>query len=168
MLAFGLASRNKGKAASDCPRYDLLLVSLQIGEAKGNPVMRVGAFSEGQSEKAALGQSYRRRVAVRLPDKAEIPKAPCQRLNRQMFRGHYPALAKASWMPMQSNALKRHMSGDHGQTATRKRLRKRWGPRVIHARMRDIRNRECQLVNPFHLCVAITGRDALPNNGEDQ
>ena len=97
--------------------------------------------------------------------KISFHKAPCQRLNRQMFRGHYPALAKASWMPMQSNALKRHMSGDHGQTATRKRLRKRWGPRVIHARMRDIRNRECQLVNPFHLCVAITGRDALPNKG---
>lgn len=167
MLAFGLASRHKVKAAPDWTRYRLTRASLQVCEVEINPV-RVGASTKVQSEKAALGQSYRRRVAVRLPDKAEIPKAPCQRLNRQMFRGHYPALAKASWMPMQSNALKRHMSGDHGQTATRKRLRKRWGPRVIHARMRDIRNRECQLVNPFHLCVAITGRDALPKNGEDQ
>lgn len=90
--------RNKGKAASDCPRYDLLLVSLQIGEAKGNPVMRVGAFSEGQSEKAALGQSYRRRVAVRLPDKAEIPKAPDPRINGLISWEFDPLPLTPVWM----------------------------------------------------------------------
>jgi len=63
-----------------------------------NPVMRVGAFSEVQSEKAALGQSYRRRVATRLPDKAKSHKAPDQRLNRLISWESHPLPPTPIWM----------------------------------------------------------------------
>lgn len=166
MLAFGLASRNKAKAAPDWTRYRLTRASLQVCEVQSNPV-RVGASTKVQSEKAALGQSYRRRVAARFPDKAKSRKAPCQRLNRQMFRGHYPALAKARWMPMQLNALTRHAQGDHGHAATRKRLQRKVGatndPRYGCA---IYGTESASWLSRFTYRVAITGRDALPEELE--
>lgn len=159
MLAKQRAMRNKAKAAPDWTRYRLTQGPLSLCGVNCN-LVRVGALTKVQSEKLPWDKA----IATELiPVKAKSRKAPCQRLNRQMFRGHYPALAKARWMPMQINALTRHTQGDHGQTATRKMLQLTVGatndPRYGCA---IIGTESASWLSRFTYQVAITGRDALP------
>ena len=70
---------------------------------KYNPVMRIGAFTVGQTEKAALGRRYRHRVKS---GQSEIPKVPGQHSNRPMLWGCHPPLPAARWMPMGIYVLK--------------------------------------------------------------
>lgn len=74
------------------------LTPLEENQSNRNTVMRVGAFSEVQAKKAALGKSYRRRVATRLPDKAKSHKAPDQRLNRLISWESHPLPPTPIWM----------------------------------------------------------------------
>lgn len=74
------------------------LIPLEENQSNRNTVMRVGAFSEVQAKKAALGKSYRRRVATRLPDKAKSRKAPDQRLNRLISWESHPLPPTPIWM----------------------------------------------------------------------
>lgn len=74
------------------------LTPLEENQSNRNTVMRVGAFSEVQAKKAALGRSYRRRVASRLPDKAKSRKAPDQRLNRLISWESHPLPLTPIWM----------------------------------------------------------------------
>lgn len=75
------------------PMDEILIDSVD----KFNPVMRIGAFTEGLSKKAALGRRYRHRVES---GQSEIPKVPGQHSNRPMLWGCHPPLPAARWMPM--------------------------------------------------------------------
>lgn len=83
------------------PMDEILIDSLD----KFNPVMRIGAFTEGHSEKAALGRRYRDRV---MSGQSEIPKVPGQHSNRPMLWGCHPPLPADRWIPMGIYVLQRH------------------------------------------------------------
>lgn len=83
------------------PMDETLIDSLD----KYNPVMRIGAFTEGHSEKAALGRRYRHRV---MSGQSEIPKVPGSHSKGPMLWGCHPPLPADRWIPMGIYVLQRH------------------------------------------------------------
>ena len=94
MLAFGLASRNKAKAAPDWTRYRLTRASLQVCEVQSNPV-RVGASTKVQSEKMPWDKAI---AAELIPDKAKSRKAPDPRINGLISWESRPLPPTPIWM----------------------------------------------------------------------
>ena len=86
-----------------------------------NPVMRIGAFTVGLSEKAALGRSYRYRVAPCVSGQSQNPQRASFSLKERISWGCHPPLAKARWMLMQIYALKRHGQNCFGHIADHER-----------------------------------------------
>lgn len=83
------------------PMDEILIDSVD----KCNPVMRIGAFTEGLSEKAALGSRYSNRVRS---GQSEIPKVPGPHSKGPMLWGCHPPLPADRWIPMGIYVLSSH------------------------------------------------------------
>jgi hypothetical protein len=128
-----------------------------------NPVTRIGAFSEGRAEKAALGYGYRSRV-----NSGQIlPRKEIDRLLSGLVPGVSPAPCKA-WLSGDADirALVPRPSGqieDHAQSSV--------GAKIDRLKRCAVNGTESgNRLTRFTTAsvVALTGGDACPIKGDEQ